>query len=481
MSDSRRSHETPATNARIASLVRAVTLPAVALCLILAATKDDSRGTWLLLALMLLGIGWAASSSRRRWQSREMADRLESIAEGDFTQRLERPADHSLARIGRAAEMALRSSSQALARSESECEELRTVFGSVGHGLVALDDKQRIKSANGAAERLLALVPGAYRGRLLQEACRQPELNRFVDEALGSASGHSAELQLGGPAGAAVQAVAEPLRRSDGTVDGILIALGDITRTRRLESMRSDFAANVSHELRTPITSIKGYAETLQQIGFADVEQAQKFLGVIVHSSQRLGALVDDLLALASLEQPGAAARLEFRSLRVGVLIEAITEQLSLAAAARSIKVEARGDQELTLWGNQLLVEQALLNLLSNAIKHSHETGVIAITASEAVESGVTVTEIRIDDRGTGIAAKHLPRVFDRFSRVDASRSSAQGGTGIGLALVKHIAAVHGGAVSAQSELGVGSSFALRIPRRSGEVLQQSRSDLNTS
>lgn len=384
---------------------------------------------------------------------------LDAMAEGRLPARFERPQGGQAFRVSRALGRAQRDVATTISRLTVERDELQAILEALGNGLIALDREQRIRSANRIAEQLLGLT-GDYRGRLLQQVTRQPDLSRFVSEAL-AANGHlSAEIRLEGIENLVMQAASEPLPGGDGRIDGLLVVLDDITRLKRLESMRTDFAANVSHELRTPITNIKGYVETLQQIGYDDPPQIGHFIEIIHRNTRRLSMLVEDLLSLASLEQVDARTGLEFEDLELSPVLAAVQGELGDAARAKQVELSVSCSPGIHAFANGTLIHQAVTNLVSNAIKYSPTGSCVEVTGRLAGE----VVEIEVVDNGPGIPAKHLPRIFERFYRVDKARSRELGGTGLGLALVKHIALAHGGAVDAQSVVGKGSRFTIRLP-----------------
>ena len=245
-----------------------------------------------------------------------------------------------------------------------------------------------------------------------------------------------------------------------------MISLVDVTRMRRLESMRSEFAANVSHELRTPITNIKGYVETLLQVGLEDPERMRRFLEIVHRNTVRLSGIVEDILTLAFLEEPEAKQSLARTSIRATEIVQQVVEDLGSAANAKSIRVQISpvGNtrvSEILILANRSLAEQALANLVSNAIKYSAEGTEVGIEIS----TEGPLIRIAVADQGPGIAAKHLPRIFERFYRVDKARARTQGGTGLGLAIVKHIASIHGGQVEVTSQVSQGSRFSLLLPK----------------
>jgi two-component system phosphate regulon sensor histidine kinase PhoR len=290
---------------------------------------------------------------------------------------------------------------------------------------------------------------------------REPALNRFVASALAVETITPSEFRLGGGQGPMVQAVGEPLRNVRDQPAGLLVVLNDVTHLRRLESIRSDFAANVSHELRTPITNIRGYVETLLDVGVDDQRQAVKFLDVIKRNTDRLASIVEDLLALAHLEQPGRKVSLERIATPVHRIVDSVINQFEPQAAGKRIRIDSNVPPELMAMVNAPLVEQALGNLLSNAIMYSPTDTVVTVSARQADGNDI---QIAVADQGPGIEAEHLPRIFERFYRVDKARSRELGGTGLGLAIVKHIALVHGGRIDVESEIGHGSVFRITLP-----------------
>ena len=349
---------------------------------------------------------------------------------------------------------------QRLSNSDERLAEIERILRATPIAVLALDHMQRVISANPAAERLLGFEESAARGRLLQEVVRQPALNRAIAEALAADGRHDGELHLELDTPVEVQVCCEPLH-SESHPSGLVVSLVDVTRMRRLESMRSEFAANVSHELRTPITNIKGYVETLLQVGVEDPERMRKFLEIVHRNTVRLSGIVEDILTLAFLEEPEAKQSLARLPMPAGEIVRQVVEDLGSAANAKSIRVVTRGVTDSLVLANRSLAEQALANLVSNAIKYSGEQTEVAI---EITDEGDLV-RMTVVDQGPGIAAKHLPRIFERFYRVDKARARTQGGTGLGLAIVKHIATIHGGRVEVSSQVSHGSRFSLLLPR----------------
>jgi two-component system phosphate regulon sensor histidine kinase PhoR len=363
------------------------------------------------------------------------------------------------------------------ARDEIHSEHLqRQLFEqSMRDGLVVLDAHQRVLSANAAAARLLGFDATTARGRLFQEISRIPEVNSMLEASYKDGQRRHGLLEPPTAPGSIVDAAIETLRDESMQAIGALLLIADVTSEQRLERMRSDFVANVSHELRTPITNIKGYVETIQQIGLSDEGQVNRFLEIVARNASRLGALVEDLLSISFLESSNSKERVTMASTPVNGLIDWVDAELGPAAEARGVKLTRNIETDLQLHANALLIEQAIGNLVSNAIRYSPRGSSIEISArtSDASqksssntigENGIGMAVIIVTDQGPGIPEKHLPRLFERFYRVDSARSREDGGTGLGLAIVKNIAMVHGGSVRAESVIGQGSRFFLMIP-----------------
>jgi len=400
---------------------------------------------------------------------------LARIGDGELGATLEDSDDELTVRMQRGIARAQRGYAEALARAEIERDELQTLLGAIQTGLISLDAQMRFRSANEVAEKMLGLDSREYRGRLLAEVIRQPELLRFAEESLTGSVAATREIKLSGGSVESIFVAADPLKNSSGGNDGLLLALDDVTKIRRLENVRTDFAANVSHELRTPITNIKGYLETLMQVGSEDPVQVAHFLGVMHRNTIRLSTLVEDILLLAFLDQPKAISQLEFVSIDALSVVRDATEQVEIVCAAKQMAIEIKINPDLRFVVNAGLISQALLNLVSNALKYSPPKTRVTITGE--IDDGHI--ELRVIDEGPGIDALHLPRLFERFYRVDTARSRELGGTGLGLSIVKHIAMIHGGSVSVNCPNEGGTVFSMRIPQGSQEGVAPTSHILN--
>ncbi len=383
------------------------------------------------------------------------------FAGGDFGHRLPRPGISELAMVADAFNRMAEQLEGRIAELGSRQNEQQTILESMSNGVLALDTDQRVMSMNRAAESLLGINGSTARGRLLQEVLREPSLHTCVSQAIAGRQPVADEFTIGHGRPRVVQVSAEPLRDGQGRTAGILVLLNDVTRLRRLETIRSDFAANVSHELRTPITSIKGYVETLLDGAGEDPAKAREFLQVVSRNTDRLVAIVEDLLALARLEEPETSRTLKREDAALADVFAAVATDFEPAAKVRRIRLVTDAPGDVSAPVARHLVEQAVSNLVSNAIKYTPE-GTEVIMRARRLDGGEVVIEVA--DQGPGIPAKHLPRLFERFYRIDRARSRELGGTGLGLAIVKHIAMVHGGRAEVESAPGKGSTFRIVLP-----------------
>jgi two-component system phosphate regulon sensor histidine kinase PhoR len=334
------------------------------------------------------------------------------------------------------------------------------MLSSMEEGVLAIDNEGAILSLNNAFAALLGAEPATLQGRSIYEVVRKADLLRFIESALAGASPVEGEIQIRGAQDRWVSAHGTALHDSQRGKIGVLIVLHDVTRLRHLEEVRRDFVANVSHELRTPITSIKGFIETLLEGAMEDKDNAGRFLRIMLRQVNRLDAILGDLLALSRIEKGSDEQMIELAPDSVrGVLLAAV-ETCEKKAADKGVKIAVVCPEELIAEINAVLLEQAVINLLDNAVKYSEPGSVVEIHAGR---EGIDLL-IRVKDQGCGIEAQHLPRLFERFYRVDKARSRELGGTGLGLAIVRHIALAHRGSVSVESTVGVGSTFSLRLP-----------------
>ena len=347
---------------------------------------------------------------------------------------------------------------------EKQRNELEAYMTSMVEGVVAVDTEENVISLNRAAAEILGQDRERSLGRSIQEVGRHPDLTRLTQEALAGADVQEKDIYIGSPRSSCLQATATSLLDLDGRRIGALLVMNDVTRLRRLETMRRDFVANVSHELKTPITSIKGFVETLLETPPEHPEEMERFLGIINKQADRLATIISDLLALSRLEQDADGPAIELMELPLFSIMERVVRDLAARDREQAERVMLECENKIRAVVNAPLLEQAVTNLVDNALKYSEPGAAVTIRCAADAE-GVRISVI---DQGPGIAGEHLPRLFERFYRVDKARSRRMGGTGLGLAIVKHIAQAHGGRVDAESVLGVGSTFSIVLKRKDG-------------
>lgn len=350
---------------------------------------------------------------------------------------------------------------ETIGRQENEHE---AVLSSMVEGVLAVDHDGKILSLNEACAELLGVAPEQARGRLVHEAIRQSTLLTFVERALASPEPVEQDLDASGPGTPWLHAHGTVLHDGQQRKIGALIVLHDVTRLRHLEKIRRDFVANVSHELKTPITSIKGFVETLLHEQLEDKDNSLRFLGIILRQVNRLDAIIGDLLMLSRLERGSEEQTIQLQRESVQEVLRAAVEMCAQKAADKHMRLDLDCPADLQAEINAPLLEQAVTNLIDNAIKYSEAGAAIHVAAARAGDQVV----VRVQDQGCGIEAVHLPRLFERFYRVDRARSRELGGTGLGLAIVKHIVAAHRGTVAVESTVGRGSTFFLRLPVGAG-------------
>lgn len=344
---------------------------------------------------------------------------------------------------------------------EAKRRELTALLNGMSEAVLAADAGLQLIIANPKARELFS-IPENFTGdsaaHSLLALSGQPALEALAIGCLESRTSIEEEFILYGDKTLTFTASASPVLWDDNPA-GVVIVLNDISRLKRLETIRRDFVANVSHELRTPITLIKGFTETLEGGALENPQDARRFLGIIRRNTDRMSSLIEDLLMLARLETPNRGTLELEESFVIKILNDAV-ESIRDKAQSRGMRLLISCPEDLTVKVNHGLLEQALINLLDNAVKYSPSGSAVYLGA----KTGEDGTVIYVRDEGIGIPSRDASRLFERFYRVDRARSRDAGGTGLGLAIVKHIALAHGGDVSLQSVEGKGSTFSIMLP-----------------
>lgn len=383
-----------------------------------------------------------------------------ALASGDLTNRLHVPSINEMETLAESMNEMASQLNERIVMVSSQRNELEAVLASMMEGVIAIDTDEFVISINHSAEQILGVAHESVKGRKIHELTRNISLLKYVDAAIASDARKEEDIILAREGRRILNARSSPLMGITNERLGTLFVFNDVTKLRRLENMRRDFAANVSHEIKTPLTSIKGFFETLQTCIREDPDRVDQFLEIIGKNINRLMAIIDDLLKLSRIENDNEQNVIRFMPEKIGNVIDAAVSLCSQKAASRNIRLETDCPDDLSADMEASLMEQAVRNLMDNAIDYSNERGSVSVSAS--VKAGIA--RISVKDNGIGIPYTHLDRIFERFYRVDKARSRKAGGTGLGLAIVKHIMQAHGGNVEVSSRPGTGSTFTLTFP-----------------
>ena len=413
----------------------------------LDAIAHHVRRTLLVSSLIAFGIamivaGVAAHYTARRL--RRIVTFADQIATGDLTARIAENSDDEIGHIAAALDRTARKLEESFEALQSSRHELETLLNSMQDAVIAISSDGRVQWANKSMDRLLA-----EHVRLqapVVETVRDPD---FLSSLHGASDANKVVSARAGSIvpGRSFEVTAAPM--PDG---GAVAVLRDLTETERVEKTRRDFIANVSHELRTPLTSIQGYAETLLDSAPGN-NHVREFLEIIRKNATRMARLTEDLLTLARVES--GEQHFEREAVSASELLEEAAQNFHEVARNHGVELQVENSANRAVMADREAIHQVFSNLIDNALKYGGQGGRIVLGARPA-RKGV---EFYVQDFGTGIASEHLPRLFERFYRVDKARSRESGGTGLGLAIAKHIVLAHGGTIRAESELNHGSTF----------------------
>lgn len=420
-----------------------------------------SVGISLAVGLVIALIG-AQTLTRRL---RNVTAFAQEIAAGNYSAQISDAAGDEIAQLAMLLDKAGRQLELNFRRLEGNRKQLETLLNSMEDAVVAVSPKREVAWFNGAMRRLAASTIKV--GTPLIRAVRDPDFLRVVDDVLSQGQAESVTLHSIAP-GRSFGMTSAPL--PDG---GVVCVLRDTTEIARVERTRRDFIANVSHELRTPLTSLLGYTETL--LDESPDTKAREFLEIMRRNAQRMTRLTEDLLTLARVES--GEYPLQQAPVPARELLRDAQVAFNELARARGLTIELMDSPEIEVFADRDAIHQVFANLLDNALKYASGTKRLEIGAVERFDK----IEFYVRDFGPGIPSEHLPRLFERFYRVDKARSREAGGTGLGLAIVKHIVLNHGGEVGVSSELGHGSVFWFRLPVSKEEADVPDNASLNAT
>lgn len=409
-----------------------------------------------LLTVILISL-WTHRTIMRGLQG--VKDAAGAIASGDLERRVPEPDIEEFSELARSMNAMSARVKEDLVQLSEEKGKLETVLENISAGILVTDTENRILLMNPAAEGIMGIQASAALGARVIEIFPSHEVDLAFARAV---KGDRVEEQhtLIYPVKMTLRVEVIPVFGAGGKPVATVGVVEDVTGAKRLERIRKDFVANVSHELRTPVATAKALVEALLGGAAEEPATAERFLGNLDQEVSRLAQLIEDLLALSRLEAEETHVRRE--PLSVAALVEDVVERKTRLAEDYRITLKTQLDYTGEVSGDRKLLDTILSNLLDNAIKYNRPGGDVTV-ASELAEGGDAV-ELSVADTGIGIPDDDLPRIFERFYRVDKARSRDTGGTGLGLSIVKHIAEVHGGSVSVESEEGTGTRFVLRLP-----------------
>ncbi len=399
---------------------------------------------------------------------KELYDFVENLRLGVPTRnRFSRRTD-IYGRLAKGLEWIERSHTSHLSTLHGRMEEIQAILASMSEGVVATDITGRISLINPAAAELFNLKPGEGVGEFPYKIFTESELGDIFHQTY--VKGYSVEKEITWHNPERVLNLHLALIRDEVAeeVRGVVAVIGDITQIRQLETIRKDFVANVSHELKTPLTSIKGFIETLLDGALEEKKNVVKFLTIINQETERLNNLIGDLLNISKIES--GQTDLKKKLVNIDQLLAEII--ITVEARLKEKNLDLKKDIQATMVpADEDLLREVVINLLDNAIKYTLSGGTILIGTRQINDR----FECFIEDNGIGIPEESLPRLFERFYRVDKGRSRELGGTGLGLSIVKHIMERHGGKVAVQSQLGKGSRFSFTLPMDTKEVESTAR------
>ena len=385
----------------------------------------------------------------------ELTRLAQSLAAGHLDDRSDVRGKGEVPALGAALNTMAASIHQLLMQTNKDREELLAILSSMSEGVIATDAQQNIVVVNQAAGRIFGFEPAAAMGKPLWQIVRIDSIIKAAGEVLGSRQQQMIEAGLVGGRHLEVCLCAFPPR---GAMQGLVVVTHDTTQSVRYQELRKEFVANVSHELRTPLTVIKGFVETLRDGALEDPKKAREYLTTVERHTNQLTNLVNDLLELSRLESQPDLPRAV--SVDIAGIVRKAVDMLAPAAQKKKQTLTADIGRVPVIAGNPDYLERAVANLIDNAIKYTPDSGQIRVTAR--ADNGGVVVEVA--DDGIGIPDADLPRIFERFYRVDRSRSRDMGGTGLGLSIVKHIVQAHGGTMEVNSIVGKGSTFRFSLP-----------------
>ncbi|MBP1968868.1 two-component system phosphate regulon sensor histidine kinase PhoR [Virgibacillus natechei] len=384
---------------------------------------------------------------------------VDEMVKGNYRARFHYNEQGDIGKLSSKVNLLARNLSELSIQEQMHSEQLSSVINNTESGLVLIDERGYIHLVNRKFISLFGETTKDYNGYLYYEVINNEHIHETIQNTfLYEKKMKEAFTHYKGVHKHYLEIVGAPIFNERNMLKGAVLVLYDITELKKLELMRKDFVANVSHELKTPITSIKGFSETLLDSEFDDDQSRNEFLGIIYNESHRLQLLIEDLLSLSNLEKEDF--QLDLSEVQTKALANEVVPALKYKAEQNQIHFTMQ-IEDITFTADKERIKQVFINLVDNAIHYTPDSGEVTLLV-DATEEHV---HIKVEDTGMGMEQKILPRIFERFYRVDKARSRNTGGTGLGLAIVKHIVEVHGGEITIDSELDKGTAVHVYLPR----------------
>lgn len=399
----------------------------------------------------------------------KLSNTMDKLLEGNYYARISGTAKGEIAELSSKINQLARSLSELTIQEQIQAEQLSTVIENSESGLVLIDEKGYIHLINRTFISMFGKTPQDYIGYLYYDVIGNESIHQTVQKTFLQETRikHSLSIESVDNPAVYYEVIGAPIFNERNLLKGAVLVIYDITEFKQLEVMRKDFVANVSHELKTPITSIRGFSETLLDGAQEDQKIREQFLQIIFKESKRIQLLIEDLLILSKIEK--YEQHINIKEIFIDDVFAELLPVFTQRAKKENITLEINIKEHISLQADEDKVKQVLLNVFMNAINYTPEDGIVSI---KMIEVGQYVL-IEISDTGIGIEKDALPRIFERFYRVDKDRSRGSGGTGLGLAIVKHIVEAHRGKIEVESELGKGTTFSIYLPKYSSLLLEK--------
>jgi len=412
-----------------------------------------------LIVILLLGVKITARYTKPIEAATKVAIEL---AKGNYKARVYEDPQDETSMLSQSLNVLARNLQEITRSQEMQKDRLRTLIENMGSGLILIDSRGYINLINRAYKEIFHINPSDYLHRLYYEAFEHKEVIKLVEEIFMTEVKVRKQLLLEVDIERRhFDVYGAPIIGTNDEWRGIVLVFHDITELKKLEQMRKDFVANVSHELKTPITSIKGFTETLLDGAMHNEETLEYFLSIILKESDRLQSLIHDLLELSKIEQHGF--ELELQTINIVQMLKEIIIILQGKAEAKEIILESLSEKDVFIQGDLNRLKQVFINLINNAIAYTPKAGKVQAIIEEKNDEVL----VHIKDTGIGIEEKEIPRIFERFYRIDKARSRNSGGTGLGLAIVKHLVEAHHGYITVKSKVGKGTTFTVHFLKES--------------